>query len=96
MTREVRMINSARSLESMRDLGIDLETGLKELVDNSIDASATEIRLHISKSENGNLRVIVSDDGAGIPEVVPGRPDVKQTVQHVLRFGGKITPKGSR
>ena len=43
MTREVRMINSARSLESMRDLGIDLETGLKELVDNSIDASATRL-----------------------------------------------------
>ena len=96
MKRDVRMINSARSLESMRDLGIDLETGIKELIDNSIDASATKIRLHISTSEKGNLRVVVCDNGKGIPEEVPGRPNVIQTVRHVLRFGGKINHKGMK
>ncbi len=96
MSREVRMINSARSLDSMRNLGIDLDMGLMELIDNSIDASAENIRLHIGKSSQGNLMIIVADDGVGIPEVSPGREHIENTVQHVLRFGGKIAHKGSK
>jgi len=96
MSREVRMINSARSLDSMRNLGIDLYMGLMELIDNSIDASAENIRLHIGKSSQGNLMVIIADDGVGIPEVSPGRKHIEKTVQHVLRFGGKIAHKGSK
>ena len=34
------MINTAKPLESMRDLGIDEETGVGECSDNSIDAGA--------------------------------------------------------
>jgi hypothetical protein len=96
MSREVRMINSARSLDSMRNLGIDLEMGLMELIDNSIDASAENIRMHIGKSSQGNLMIIVADDGVGIPEESPGREHIENTVQHVLRFGGKIAHKGSK
>ncbi|MGB2038153.1 MAG: ATP-binding protein [Candidatus Poseidoniaceae archaeon] len=94
MSREVRMINSAKSLESMRDLGIDEETGVGECSDNSIDAGATKIRIHIGKSPEGNLSMIFADNGKGIPEEIPNRPDVEHTVQHVLRFGGKISHMG--
>lgn len=94
MKREVRMINTAKSLESMRDLGIDEETGVGECSDNSIDAGATKIRIHIGKSPEGNLSMIFADNGKGIPEEIPNRPDVEHTVQHVLRFGGKITHMG--
>ena len=30
----------------------------------------------------------------GIPEEIPGKPEVSQTIQHVLRFGGRISHHG--
>ena len=87
--RRQRIVNSKGALDSMRNLGITLVEGVTELVDNSIDASASNIHVHIHKVGE-HLRIIVADDGVGIPEQDPDRPHLKNTVQHVLRFGGKI------
>ena len=93
--KRVRIINSQAALKSIRDLGISLIQGTEELVDNSVDAGSERIRAHITQLDNGNLRVIIADDGCGMPEEVEGEPG-RGAVQHALRFGGRMplpTPK---
>jgi hypothetical protein len=94
MTDRVRMVNSRGTLESLRHIGITLEEGITELVDNAVDAGATNIQL-VFFPEKGTQQptLLVADDGVGIPEAVPGS-EVVNTVQHVLRFGGKIPHHG--
>lgn len=94
MTDRVRMVNSRGTLESLRHIGITLEEGITELVDNAVDAGATEIQLTFFP-ERGTRQatLLVADNGVGIPEAVPGGK-VVNTVQHVLRFGGKIPHHG--
>lgn len=94
MTERVRMVNSRGTLESLRHIGITLEEGITELVDNAVDAGATEIQLTFFP-ERGTRQatLLVADNGVGIPEAVPGS-EVANTVQHVLRFGGKIPHHG--
>ena len=94
MTERVRMVNSRGTLESLRHIGITLEEGITELVDNAVDAGATNIQLTFFP-ERGTRQatLLVADNGVGIPEAVPGS-EVANTVQHVLRFGGKIPHHG--
>ena len=55
MERQERIVNSVGALKSIRNLGITMEEGLAELVDNSVDASSTRIHIHISKKDTGNF-----------------------------------------
>ena len=94
MERQERIVNSVGALKSIRNLGITMEEGIAELVDNSVDASSTRIHIHISKKDTGNFTISIADDGVGIPEEIPGKPEISQTIQHVLRFGGRISHHG--
>ena len=93
MENRVKMVNSRGALESLRHIGITLEEGITELVDNSIDAGSQTIAICFHELEDGQVRMIIADDGVGIPESFSDS-SVTQTVQHVLRFGGKIPHKG--
>ena len=73
--RRQRIVNSKGALDSMRNLGITLVEGVTELVDNSIDASASNIHVHIHKVGE-HLRIIVADDGVD-SEQDPDRPHLK-------------------
>ena len=94
LKRTERMVNSAMALESMRDLGITLQQALTEMADNAIDAGCRHLAFHLDVRENGNLRIVVADDGIGVPMAHPSQPEVKQTLRHVLRFGGRIPHVG--
>jgi hypothetical protein len=63
-----QMIPSARRLmESLRDIGYDLDAAVADLVDNSIDADAARILIDIGQDlEGGWLRIC--DDGLGMTE----------------------------
>ena len=73
MAERVRFIHDIKVLDKMRKSGIKVLTGIKEVIDNSVDANASEIRIHLEDNEN-TVRVTVIDDGVGIPSVVPGHP----------------------
>lgn len=90
--RTVRIINSTGALKSLRKLGVNFDQGLGELMDNSIDAGARTIYISV-KYEGESLSMVIIDDGIGIPEQVPGK-NINDTIQHVLRFGGKIAHGG--
>ena len=94
MTEPVRMVNSRGTLESLRHIGITLEEGITELVDNAVDAGANNIGISLHTGGiSGERTLVIADDGVGIPESIPGK-DLTSTVQHVLRFGGKIPHHG--
>lgn len=54
-------------IESMRDLGYSLETALADIIDNSISAGATLVRI-ISNPSLENPSIAVLDNGCGMTE----------------------------
>jgi hypothetical protein len=76
-------------LRSARDLGLTTVDAAGELVDNALDANANNI--HVRVEDNGDyLRLIVQDDGAGIPPTLEdeeGRP--RDGIGHSISFGGR-------
>lgn len=72
------MIPSARRLmESLRDIGYDLPAAIADLVDNSIDANAENIRVDIGHDLGGGWIRIV-DDGHGMTE---------RQLEEAMRYG---------
>lgn len=68
MARAHHLPPSASSLTaSLRDLGYSLETAIADLIDNSISADATDIRIFCDMSRSAPVLVIV-DNGRGMTE----------------------------
>ncbi|MFC4998547.1 ATP-binding protein [Dactylosporangium cerinum] len=57
------------ALESARDSGFDLASSVGEIVDNSIQANATRIRIKTVEAEDGSaiVKMAFADNGDGIP-----------------------------
>jgi hypothetical protein len=53
-------------IESIRSIGYSFDTAIADIVDNSISALAKNIEVNISPPENGNLSVVILDDGTGM------------------------------
>lgn len=51
------------TFSALRDMGYDNISAIADLMDNSIDAEATEIRLTIGESD----KIIIADNGTGMP-----------------------------
>jgi hypothetical protein len=76
-----QIIQVDKALESWRDAGFDLNTATGEVIDNSIEAAATRIRIRTyPKGDKPKIidTIAFSDDGVGIDA---------QTLPHVLTLG---------
>ena len=74
------LAHAKQALESSRDSGFDLSASVGEIVDNSIEAHATFVRIRMVESpdETSVAKIAFADDGAGIaPEILT----------HVLSLG---------
>lgn len=58
--------SAARLLESMRDIGYSFESALADIVDNSISAGATEVRIVNDLDLDGHPYLAILDDGRGM------------------------------
>ena len=58
--------NAARLIEALRDTGYSFETAVADLVDNSIAAYATHIRLMFSMNPDGSIQFLIGDNGVGM------------------------------
>jgi hypothetical protein len=68
MTKAALMIPSARRLmESLRDIGYDLSAAVADLVDNSLDANAENVRVDVGHDLDGGW-IRIADDGTGMTE----------------------------
>ena len=75
----VKPFAAGHTLESLRDSDFDSCSALGEVVDNSIQANASSIKITFDlKGRDGISRVLFVDDGEGM---------TKQTIQHCLRLG---------
>ena len=77
MPREVHLPPSASSLcASMRDIGYTLETAIADLVDNSISAGASEVKIYCTEQGAQSCLAIV-DNGHGMTE-----PEIITAMRH--------------
>ena len=65
---EVRVLppDPSRLIEGLRDTGYDFNTALADIVDNSVDAKATSVRIWIRMDFDGDLTISVADNGHGM------------------------------
>lgn len=56
----------ARVMEGLRDTGYDFNTAMADLVDNSIAADATVVRVNIDMNPMGEISVYIADNGCGM------------------------------
>lgn len=58
--------NPARLMESLRDTGYTFNTAMADIVDNSIAANATKIKVKIEYDFENQLHVYIADNGCGM------------------------------
>lgn len=62
--------NASRTMSALRELGYDSYSSIMDLMDNSIDAGATQIRITIEKQNVGkpteDILITIADDGCGM------------------------------
>ena len=58
--------NPARVMEGLRDTGYDFNMAMADLVDNSIAANATVIKVNIYYLPNNELKLYIADNGCGM------------------------------
>ena len=93
--RRVDFVEFRGFLDGALDMGLSFDDGVKELVDNAVDAGARTINVRLEKLEDV-IRVVVIDDGPGIPLVfVDESGNEKYGIPYVMAFGNsRVT--GSR
>jgi hypothetical protein len=64
-------------MHSLRDMGYDLPSAIADLLDNSIDAGAQEVRIDLGTDWRGGF-VRIADDGAGMSE---------RQLEEAMRYG---------
>jgi hypothetical protein len=64
---EVVIPSARRLMNSLRDMGYDLPAAVADLVDNSIDADATDVQIDIGADWRGSY-LRISDNGRGMTE----------------------------
>jgi hypothetical protein len=69
--------NARRTMEALREMGYDSYASVLDLIDNSIDAQATFIRIGVVEKQ-GDIVITVDDDGVGMDE---------ETLSEALRLG---------
>ena len=60
--------SAALLIESIRDIGYNLETAIADLVDNSISAGARNVKILLINDDNNHPFLSVEDDGEGMTE----------------------------
>ena len=87
MADTVAFVNDPEFLRSSFDFGLTVDDGVRELVDNALDAKATQITI-ITKTTENALHLIVQDNGVGIPNTIEEDGTHYQGIPYVMSFGG--------
>ncbi len=62
--------NAAKLMDSLRYSGYDNNVALADLVDNSLDANATDVSVEIVADEKKDVTITIADDGIGMNEEI--------------------------
>lgn len=70
--------NAAKLMESLRYSGYDNNIAISDLIDNSLDANATNVNVEINLDSKRESYIMIADDGVGMDE---------ETLGQALRLG---------
>ena len=87
MADRVKFVEDAAFLRSSFSMGVTLDDGVRELIDNAIDARAQSIWVQIVSMPDGFLRLIVMDDGNGIPARIEHDDEPHEGIPFAMAFG---------
>ena len=93
----VQFVEYVGFLKAALEFGINTEDGLKELIDNSVDAESTHVDVIIQKMKGNSakdgediLRLIVADNGRGIPATIEDEDgEQRPGLAYAMSFGGR-------
>jgi len=89
-TKRVEFVDFKGFLDSARDMGLSFDDGVRELIDNSIDSGAQNVRVLFENTNQGGIKVTVEDDGSGIPLTFEDDDGViKYGIPFIMAFGNK-------
>lgn len=75
-----------RVIVGLRDTGYEFDTAVADIVDNSIAANATEVRLWLAADLRGNIRLMIADNGDGMD---------RQGLINAMQYGSKARPSAA-
>lgn len=75
-----------RVMVGLRDTGYEFDTAVADIVDNSIAANAKKIQLFLAADYNGNIRLLIADDGEGMD---------RQGLINAMQYGSKERPSAA-
>src|SRR5262249_58727759 len=61
--------NARRTIEALRELGYDSYASVLDLIDNCIDAQATQVDVKVSE-QKGDIVISIDDNGIGMDEAM--------------------------
>jgi hypothetical protein len=83
MSTEERLSPNYRKLDvALRSIGYSFEAAVADIIDNSIDAKATNVLIRLLAKRDGRLDLAIWDDGRGM---------VETTLKEAMRFGADVS-----
>jgi hypothetical protein len=73
----------ARLVESLRDTGYTFPTAVADIIDNSIAANATQVRIQLTREFDGSAILLIADNGQGMDET---------GVKSAMKYGASARP----
>lgn len=73
--------HAAGTVQAFRRIGYDIQVALADLIDNSVDAHASNVLIRFLRTRSSIERILIVDDGRGMS----GRK-----LQEAMQFGGQI------
>lgn len=70
-----------RVIVGLRDTGYEFNTAVADIVDNSIAANATKVQLFLAADYNGNIRLLIADNGEGMD---------RQGLINAMQYGSRL------
>jgi hypothetical protein len=79
--------NYAKLDGALRSIGYSFEAAVADIIDNSIDARAKNVLVRLITGTDGNLDLVIRDDGRGMTE---------GTLREAMRFGADVSQEIER
>lgn len=75
-----------RMIEGLRDTGYEFNTAVADIVDNSVAANATKVRLWLDTDHRGDIRLLIVDNGDGMD---------RTGLINAMQYGSKARPSAA-
>ena len=85
--RDVPFVDDEDFLRGLFDSGVSFDDGVRELVDNALDAGARNVWVILDTTQGERMHLIVGDDGEGVPDTIEYDGRAWQGIPFVMAVG---------